>query len=111
MLSSRLQPPHAAAQATKGHLREVESPNEDEDEDDWIALPHGPKRERKSERRGRNYVDDVESGEDVNEVEGEADESGEDANADEDADEYVNENGKQTYGTLPYRRGPTRTRV
>lgn len=92
-LSCRGQPRRAAAQATKGHFREVESLIEDED--DWVTpSSRGTTHERESERRSGNYFDDVESGEDVGEVddggevedEGDVDKSGEDADSDGDED-------------------------
>ncbi|KAF9116392.1 hypothetical protein BGX30_005958, partial [Mortierella sp. GBA39] len=90
-LSSREQPRRAAAQVKRGRFREVESLSEDED--DWVTpSTRGPKRERKSERKKENYVDDVESGEDEDDVEdeGDVDMSGEDVDSDGDEDEYVN---------------------
>ena len=100
-LSSREQPRRAAAQAIRGRFREVESLSEDED--DWITpSPRSPKRERDSERRKGDNVDDAERN---------VDKSGEDTDSDRDEDEYVNRNGKRTGGTLPHLQGSTWMRV
>ncbi|KAG9067253.1 hypothetical protein KI688_012035 [Linnemannia hyalina] len=89
-LSSREQPRRAAAQVKRGRVWEVESLSEDED-DRVTPSTRGPKRERQSERRKENYIDDVESGEDGDEVEvedeGDVDMSGEDVDSDGDEDD------------------------
>ncbi|KAF9551016.1 hypothetical protein EC957_010784 [Mortierella hygrophila] len=107
-LSSREQPRRAAVQVKRGRVREVESLGEDED--DWVTPSTlGPKREHQSERRKENYVNDVESGEDGDEVEneGDVDMSGEDVDSDGDEDEYVNRYGRRNGGTLPHLQGST----
>lgn len=121
-LASRSQPPRAAARATRGHFREVESPSEDGD--DWVtpgSLSPKRKRKRDYERKpegqsksrdrnrnmNKNVDDEVENGEDK-------DKSGEDSSAVEgdDEDEYISGNKKRAASRkLPTLRRSSRKRV